>query len=70
MCRKIQRWLPARLKAFREQLTKDSIRCVVLLGYGRFHFVPRHDPTRCLKQKGDIEFRILDSTRSSADPYV
>ena len=51
----------ARLKAFREQLTKDSIRCVVLLGMGGSTLFP--DMIRqVFEAKGDIEFRILDST--------
>ena len=51
----------ARLKAFREQLTRDSIRCVVLLGMGGSSLFP--DMIRqVFEAKGDIEFRILDST--------
>ena len=51
----------ARLKVFREQLTKDSIRCVVLLGMGGSSLFP--DMLRYVfEAKGDIAFRILDST--------
>lgn len=50
-----------RLEAFRERLTKDSIRCVALLGMGGSSLFP--DMVRQIFQpKGDIELRILDST--------
>ena len=50
-----------RLGAFRERLTKDSIRCVALLGMGGSSLFP--DMVRQMFQaKGDIELRILDST--------
>ena len=50
-----------RLRAFRERLSKDGIRCVALLGMGGSSLFP-HMVRQAFDPKGDLELRILDST--------